>query len=342
MAKKVNRKWIENKKYIKEWNGHQVNMMRVAKDVCLKVKWNEIVDEVQSINKLSHKPARKKSYATSPSTKAEILWNDTEHHGKKGTLHGSRGTIRLTGNTNSGRGGSRYGVTVGMGGDLVRTLEVLIHEITHVIHLSTFYEPTINGKRRPHDWVFNAIMLRAMKDYFGLNKSQLKPRCMGWSIGNGYAPSRQIERIFRKKWVSLEDVPKRLTKHFNKDIPQTMNKKVLTDEEKERKLMGGFRRTLTSCLKGMKQYDGYYDVMNDSWNIVDGDEYILSLFERIRPTMSIKEAGLDENEVVVLEWFIIEQQEVWAEYNWEYDENSWTKQENRMNRLNDLWRYLNR
>jgi len=92
----------------------------------------------------------------------------------------------------------------------------------------------------------------------------------------------------------------------------------------------------------MKQYSGYHDIMNDSWNIVDGDEYILSLFERIRPTMSIKEASLDENEIEVLEWFIIDQQEVWAEYNWEYDDNSWTKQENRMNRLNDLWRYLNR
>jgi len=341
MAKKVNRKWIENKKYIKEWNGHQVNMMRVAKDVCLKVKWNEIVDEVQSLNKLSHSPARKKSYGTSPSTKAEILWNDTEYHGKKGTLHGSRGTIRLTGNTNSGRGGPRYGVTVGMGGDLVRTLEVLIHEITHVIHLDSFIEPTIKGKRRPHDWVFNAIMLRAMKDYFGLNKSQLRPRGMGWSIGNGYAPSRQIERIFGKKWVSLEDIPKRLTKHFNKDIPQVKVKKVLTDEEKEKKLMGGFRRTLTSCLKGMKQYEGYHDVMNDSWNIVDGDEYIHNLFDKVKPTMNIKEAGLDENEIEVLEWFIIEQQEVWAEYNWQYNLN-WTQQENRMNRLNELWRYLNR
>ena len=57
--------------------------------------------------------------------------------------------------------------------------------------------------------------------------------------------------------------------------------------------------------------------------------------------MSIKEAGLDENEIEVLEWFIIEQQEVWAEYTWQYNLN-WTQQENRMNRLKDLWRYLNR
>jgi hypothetical protein len=341
MAKKVNRKWIENKKWIVEWNGHQVNMMRISKDICLKVKWNDIVDEVQSINRLSHSPARKKSYFMTPSRKAEMLWNDTEYHGRKGTLSGSRGTIRLGGKNCGGRGGPSYGVTVGMGDDLVGILETLIHEITHVIHLEVFYEPTINGKRRPHDWVFNAIMLRAMKDYFGLNKSQLKPRCMGWSVGNGYAPSRQIERIFRKKWVSLEDIPKRLTKHFNKDIPQTKNKKVLTDEEKEKKLMGGFRRTLTSCLKGMREYDGYLEVMDDSWNIADGEEYILNLFDRIRPTMSIKEAGLDDNEIVVLEWFIIEQQEVWAEYNWQYNLN-WTQQENRMNRVRDLWNFLNR
>ncbi len=334
-------KWMKNKKYIKEWNGHQVNMMRVARDVCLKVKWNEIVDEVQSINKLSHNPARKKPYASSPSTKAEILWNDTEHHGKKGTLRGSRGTIRLAGKNGGGHGGPTYGVTVGMGDDLVGTLETLIHEITHVIHLNSFYLPTINGKRRPHDWVFNAIMLRAMKDYFKLSSSQLKPRCMGWSVGNGYAPSRQIERIFRKKWVSLEDIPKRLTKHFNKDIPQVKVKKVLTDEEKEKKLMGGFRRTLTSCLKGMKSYEGYLDVMADEWNITNGDEYILTLFDKVRPTMSIKEAGLDDDEVIVLNWFIIDQQEVWAEYAWQYN-LSWTQQENRMNRLNALWTYLNR
>ena len=337
MAKKVNRKWIENKKYIKEWNGHQVNMMRVAKDVCLKVKWNEIVDEVQSINKLSHKPARKKSYATSPSTKAEILWNDTVYHGKKGTLHGSRGTIRLTGNTNSGRGGSHYGVTVGMGGDLVRTLEVLIHEITHVIHLSSFYSPTINGKRRPHDWVFNAIMLRAMKDYFGLDKSQLKPRCMGWSVGNGYAPSRQIERIFGKKWVSLEDVPKRLTKHFNKDIPQTMNKKVLTDEEKEKKLMGGFRRTFTSAFKGCGEFDGWMEIMDSSWGIEDAYEYMDNLKTLVKSTMTLKD--LDSVQIEVLKWLLLEENEHWMEYAYEM---SWSAQEKRQDRLNALWTYLNR
>ena len=337
MANKVNRKWIENKKYIKEWNGHQVNMMRVAKDVCLKVKWNEIVGEVQSINKLSHSPARMKSYGNKPSTKAEILWNDTEYHGKKGTLHGSRGTIRLTGNTNSGRGSPRYGVTVGMGGDLVRTLEVLIHEIVHVIHLDSFIEPTINGKRRPHDWVFNAIMLRAMKDYFGLTKSQLKPRCMGWSVGNGYAPSRQIERIFCKKWVSLEDIPKRLTKHFNKDIPQTMNEKVLTDEEKEKKLMGGFRRTLTSSFKGCGEFDGWVQVMSDTWDIGGAYEYMDILKDTVKSTMTLKE--LDSVQIEVLEWLLLTENEHWMEYAYEL---SWSAQEKRQDRLNELWRYLNR
>ena len=338
MAKKVNRNWIENKKYIKEWNGHQVNMMRVAKDVCLKVKWNEIVDEVQSINTLSQRPARMKSYGYNPSHNATHLWEKTERLGKIGNLHGSKGTIRLGGNSQGGYGGPSYGVSVGMGGDFIGTLETLIHEITHVIHLSAFYEPTINGKRRPHDWVFNAIMLRAMKGYFGLNKSQLKPRCMGWSVGNGYAPSRQIERIFRKRWVSLEDVPKRLTKHFNKDIPQVKVKKVLTDEQKDKKIVGGFRRTLTSCLKGMNNYSGYHDVMADEWNIADGDEYIHYLFDKVKPTMNIKEAGLDESEKAVFNWFISDQQEAWLEYDYT-TESAFAK---RINRLHELWVYLNR
>ena len=339
MAKKVNRKWIENKKYIKEWNGHQVNMMRVAKDVCLKVKWDEIVDEVQSLNKLSHSPARMKSYGFNPSLNATHLWEKTERLGKIGNLHGSRGTIRLTGNSQGGGGGPTYGVTVGMGGDLVRTLETLIHEITHVIHLSAFYEPTIKGKRRPHDWVFNAIMLRAMKDYFGLNKSQLRPRGMGWSIGNGYAPSRQIERIFGKKWVSLEDIPKRLTKHFNKDIPQVKVKKVLTDEQKDKKIAGGFRRTLTTVEKSLgcseesrREYAESIGYETDGW-CIDRD-----LIRKVKDELSLDSFTDVEKKYI---GYIINTH-MCDDYNYFNMDLSENQMENRYARMAELWRYLNR
>jgi hypothetical protein len=339
MAKKVNRKWIENKKYIKEWNGHQVNMMRVAKDVCLKVKWDEIVDEVQSLNKLSHSPARMKSYGFNPSLNATHLWEKTERLGKKGNLHGSNGTIRLTGNSQGGRGGPTYGVSVGMGGDLVRTLEVLIHEITHVIHLSAFYEPTIKGKRRPHDWVFNAIMLRAMEKYFGLSKSQLKPRCMGWSVGNGYAPSRQIERIFGKKWVSLEDIPKRLTKHFNKDIPQVKVKKVLTDEQKDKKIAGGFRRTLTTVEKGLdcseecrREYAESIGYETDGW-CIDRD-----LIRKVKDELSLD--SFTDVEKKYIDYII--NTHMCDDYNYFNMDLSENQMENRYARMGELWRYLNR
>jgi hypothetical protein len=58
--------------------------------------------------------------------------------------------------------------------------------------------------------------------------------------------------------------------------------------------------------------------------------------------MSIKEAGLDENEIVVLEWFIIEQQEAWFEYDaWRYDYSD-SAFEKKSKRLHDLWDFLNR
>ena len=336
----VKKNWVMDKKYIKEWNGYQVNMMRVAKDVCLKVDWNVIVGEVQSLNKLSHSPARMKGYGfTRPRISATNLWEKTERLGKKGNLHGSRGTIRLGGNSQGGRGGPSYGVSVGMGGNIVGTLETLIHEITHVIHQSAFYEPTINGKRRPHDWVFNAIMLRAMEKYFGLNKSQLKPRCMGWSVGNGYAPSRSIERIFNEKFKTIEDIPKRLSKHFNKDIPVVKAKKVLTDEEKEKKIAGGFRRTLKtvensldSSEESRRDYAESIGYETDAW------DYDRVLIRKIKDELSLD--SFTDVEKKYIDYII--NTHMCDDYNYFNMDLSENQMENRYARMEELWRYLNR
>ena len=332
-------KWMKNKKWILDFDGgNQLNMMRVAKDVCLKVDWNVIVDEVQSINKLSHSPARMKSYGFNPSLNATHLWEKTERLGKKGNLHGSRGTIRLGGNSQGGYGGPSYGVSVGMGGNIVGTLETLIHEITHVIHLSAFYEPTINGKRRPHDWVFNAIMLRAMEKYFGLNKSQLKPRCMGWSVGNGYAPSRSIERIFNEKFKTIEDIPKRLSKPFNKDIPEVKVKKVLTDEQKDKKIAGGFRRTLTTVEKSFdsseecrRDYAESIGYETDAWDDRD-------LIRKVKDELSLD--SFTDVEKKYIDYII--NTHMCDDYNYFNMDLSENQMENRYARMAELWSYLNR
>jgi hypothetical protein len=332
----VKKNWVMDKKYIKEWNGYQVNMMRVAKDVCLKVDWNVIVDDVASLNKVSHSPARKTYNRLNPNEVAQRLWDETDYMARMNKLSGSKGIINLSG---KGMGGFAYfsgGISVGMGGGLVSTLETLIHEITHIIHFKSFEAPTINGKRRPHDWVFNAIMLRAMEKYFGLNKSQLEPRCMGWSVGNGYAPSRSIERIFNEKFKTIEDIPKRLSKHFNKDIPEVKVKKVLTDEENEMKIASGFRTTLTSAFKGCGEYDGWTQVMGDSWDLDSPYEYMDILKETVKKTMTLK--GLDDIQIEVLSWLINDENEHWMEMR----EMSWSAQEKKQDRLEELWRYLNR
>ena len=179
-------------------------------------------------------------------------------------------------------------------------------------------------------------MLRAMEKYFGLNKSQLKPRCMGWSVGNGYAPSRSIVRIFNEKFKTIEDIPKRLSKHFNKDIPEVKVKKVLTDEENEMKIASGFRTTLTSAFKGCGEYDGWTQVMGDSWDLDSHYEYMDILKETVKKTMTLK--GLDDIQIEVLSWLINDENEHWMEMR----EMSWSAQEKKQDRLEELWRYLNR
>ena len=244
-----------------------------------------------------------------------------------------------------GAGGCHYSngtVEVGLRKDMSMgwVVETLFHELSHKAH-DHYVTPVINGKRRPHDWLFNRIMLGAMNEVMKKKTHELNPYAWGWSIGAGYAPTKKANDIMTELFNNLEKLPKKYAK-FVQDAPIVEPKPEPTEEEILKKKMGGFRRTLTSCLKGMQNYDGYNEVMDDSWNIADGEEYILNLFDRIRPTMSIKEAGLDENEIVVLEWFIIEQQEVWFEFDaWRYDYSD-SAFEKKSKRLHDLWDFLNR
>lgn len=337
-------KWMKNEKWIVEQNGKALNMMELARHFCLKVNWNKIADEAEAHARRVDMFYGFKPYGgqyTDLNQKAKALWENTEMIAKKRNLRGTRGTIRFT-HGRGGHGGPYFGVEVGMnrgGGNMGQIVEVLIHEFSHFIHLSKYQEPTINGKRRPHDWLYNRIMLGAMNEIFKMKKTELNPYSWGYSVGNGYAPSRKAEKVMIELFAN-EQLPKKYAK-FVQDVAIVEPKPEPTEEEKLKKKMGGFRRTLTSCLKGMDEYDGFLEVMDDSWNIADGREYILNLIMKVRPTMSIKEAGLDENEIVVLEWFVIEQQEIWAEYKWQYNFN-WTQQENRMIRLHELWNFLNR
>jgi hypothetical protein len=333
-------KWMKNDDWIFEQNGKVLNMMELTRHLCLKVDWNKIVDEAETHARRVGK-FHGKRWNANVNNEMKWFWERTEKFGKQGLLKKTPNVMRFT----KGSGGCHYHngtVEVGLRKDMSMgwVVETLFHELSHKAH-HHYVTPVINGKRRPHDWLFNRIMLGAMNEVMKKKTHELNPYAWGWSIGAGYAPTKKANDIMTELFITLEKLPKKYAK-FVQDAPIVEPKPEPTEEEILKKQMGGFRRTLTSCLKGMQNYDGYNEVMDDSWNIADGEEYILNLFDRIRPTMSIKEAGLDENEIVVLEWFIIEQQEVWFEFDaWRY-EYSDSAFEKKSKRLHDLWDFLNR
>jgi hypothetical protein len=324
---------MKDKKYITTFGGAELNVMRLAKEVCLKTNWNVIIDEAQKYSQ-DYGIIPRSKYGNSD-MKMRALWEKTERLGRLGRLSGSRQTIRIAGKSRGGRGSPTYGITMGIGGGFEWTVMVLIHELVHVAHLHSFNESVINGKRRPHDMMYNRIMLMAMKPYFNLSKSQCRPQSMGYSTGNGYAPTK-IAQAHLEKVLGNGVIPKKLSKHFNKDLPKAV--KVLTQEDKDKKVIIGFRTTLTSTKKGMNNHDGYCEVMSEEYGIEDGQEYIENLLEQVKPTMKID--GLSEQDKDILKWLITDLQIQWFEYdNWEFSESAYARKENRMF---ELWGFLNR
>jgi len=338
-------KWMMNKKWVLDFDGgNQLNLMLMAKDLCLKTNWDKIAQESEThARRVGIQVTAKRNRYTTINDKMAQLWNRTNELGKKKLLNNSKHFAIRFNNGQGGHGGPNTGIVVGvMRGKnssqtderLGRVFDTLIHELCHVAHLHRYQATIQNGKRRPHDWLYNRIMLGAMKPFLNLKENDLNPYRYGWSIGAGYAPTKAMEQMFVDTYKSIEDLPVRLSKHFNKDIPEVKVKKVLTDEENEMKIASGFRTTLTSAFKGCGEYDGWTQVMGDSWDLDCPYEYMDILKETVKKTMTLK--GLDDIQIEVLSWLINDENEHWMEMR----EMSWSAQEKKQDRLEELWRYL--
>ena len=335
-------KWIDNEKYVGIYEGKSYNMMALAKKICLKTNWDEITDEAFEYAKREGENPRKfygNHYINQHMTE---MWNKTEALGKKGKLHGSTGTIRIAGISNrpkSAYGGPKYGITMSISNNPCNDISTLIHELTHVAHLYA-YQPHMSGKReRGHDIMFNRIMLMAMKPYFNFSNAQCNPFSMGYSVGCGYAPSRMaqkhLDRVYGVK------IPKRLNR-FLKDYVAPIVAPPNQDEldKLDKKIMSGFRTTLSSTMRGMNNYDGYQDNMRDFYEIDNGDEYMRNLLGRIKPTMKID--GLSEQDKDILKWWITGLQLQWFEDDdWE-GVRSHAAYVKKQDRMDALWEFLNR
>lgn len=330
-------KWMKNGKWIVERNGKVLNMMELARHLCLKVNWNKIVEDAE-VHARRVGQFHGKKWNANVNNEMKWFWERTEKFGKQGLLKKNINVMQFT----KGGGGwfsSNGTIEVGLRKDLSMgwVVDTLFHELSHKAH-DHFTTPVINGKRRPHDWLFNRIMLGAMNEVFKNKEYMLNPSAWGWTVGAGYAPTKKANGIMTELFSDLTKLPKKYAK-FVQDAPlkEVKIEKVLTDEEKEKKLMGGFRRTFTSAFKGCREFDGWMQVMGDTWDIGDAYEYMEILKDTVKSTMTLKE--LDSVQIEVLKWLLLEENEHWMEYAYEM---SWSAQEKRQDRLNALWTYLNR
>ncbi len=225
--------WMNDKKWI--WRhptdeGLEINLMSVAKSICLTMDVDAICNEAEAWVRKKGVEVKPKgpSYIFSSNKRMERVWTRTNDF--KGKIKVRQGGIVLKrkGN-NSARGGTSYGIS--LSGTDACCVDTIIHEFAHVVHLYRYNASTVNGKRRPHDLLYNRIMLKMMQAYCGIPESQTNPIALGWSIGNGYAPTRKIEKIY-EEMVKSKD-PK-VMRWFTKSEGLTYEEELI-EKKKQRK-----------------------------------------------------------------------------------------------------------
>ena len=176
----MSRDWIQDEQY----NLHGMNVMLAAEKICKSSHWLDALN--------AGRAHRGKAGKTECMT-AALLWKRTVR--SKGACGDAGIRFRKNGKDgwqSSGKGGPRYGVTVSARRSASRggVLETMLHEIVHVVHLADMRAPIIEGVRRPHDMDFNLIMCHMARAFWGF---PFTPEQAGFSVGQGYRPSRRLE-----------------------------------------------------------------------------------------------------------------------------------------------------
>lgn len=123
------------------------------------------------------------------------LWKRTQMNGSGKQSQTS--IITMNGRKRSGSSGWARGdskITVRLAhSSLSASLVTLLHELCHIDQDSI---PIINGKRRPHDLAFNLKQMEMAQRMWGYN---VDPEDAGWSVGKGYAPTKDLKYWLHKK-----------------------------------------------------------------------------------------------------------------------------------------------
>ena len=117
----------------------------------------------------------------------------------RGVRRNSAGPIYSVHPGRTSWGGREYGASVATDyrnslGSVARKMVIILHELTHYMHLRTVYPNVIEGVERCHDRMFNAIMCDMARHFWGYDRS---PMMAGYSVGRGYAPTKHLT-----KWMT--------------------------------------------------------------------------------------------------------------------------------------------
>jgi len=234
---------VKTTKKTKKWHDHDywvrkhpktdawINLMTFIRSVMMMRGIDTIVEEaVRYANERGERVSLKWT-KTRSQKRMRLCLENTEKAVKAGgptSVKAHRGTVRLWAGKNwrSGRGGPQgFTTAIGNGPYLAfECIPVMLHELTHTIHLVSANEYQIAGKRRPHDICYNRIQLKLMQKVFKLTDKDLNshPKYHGYSVGNGYAPSKSAFKILNKL---IDDQDPRVMKWFTAEQPVVKEKK---------------------------------------------------------------------------------------------------------------------
>jgi len=201
--------YMKHESWMIRYNDKAVNKMELVKHFCLNIDWDSIIDQAYDWCKENHYLGRQptnmdvlpnvRQTRYSSNKRMADLWSNTESSLREQAILrrqpvkvGGGFIVRFSGN--GSRAGPHYGCTLGTNWVSRNAgVDTIIHELAHIAHLGRYHNAVINGRARPHDIFYNRIMLTAMDAAFGLTKSCTDPIYMGYSVGNGYAPTSKVK-----------------------------------------------------------------------------------------------------------------------------------------------------
>ena len=216
--------WYDTEKFMLKHPARpneSLNIMDLTRHICTKTDMDAIAKEACEFGVREGENPKKgaSSYNyripanTTPNQAAHRLWFNTDKTEGRHKMNGRgvKGSLRIQYSKDaqhkSARASPSHGITMSVCGDKAgatgRAIKVLLHEMIHVFQLSAYKEHTgRNGKRRPHDLMFNRMMLKLMQPWFNLTEKECNPFNMDYAGNKGYGPSRKVQRIIERKLLA--------------------------------------------------------------------------------------------------------------------------------------------